>query len=220
MAKGFGKNEVFESQVILPATSGYGVQVGDMDGGGEWTWRDITSQVLVRGTGPTDPTWSQIGSTGFYDFKFAENDVCWFNFHIPHDIASNVVHFHTHWITDGTQTRNCTFQYLYAYQKGFAQGAYDLALAESPLSGNAGIVTAQQAATGTPYTAMVTETAAITIPDLTEPDGIIKIAMTRIANGSPGGADLTDGVFVQTADIHYQSTNIGTVNKAPSFYTS
>ena len=62
---------------------------------------------------------------------------------------------------------------------------------------------------------MVAETTAQTIAGLTEPDGLIHVVVSRITNG---GTDNSDGIFGLTADIHYQSTNMATVNKAPSFY--
>ena len=62
---------------------------------------------------------------------------------------------------------------------------------------------------------MVTETAAITIPTLTEPDGLLYVQVKRITNG---GSENTDNIFMITSDVHYQSTNLTTKNKAPDFY--
>jgi hypothetical protein len=62
---------------------------------------------------------------------------------------------------------------------------------------------------------MVTETEAITIAGLTEPDGILYLHLSRITNG---GTNNTDTIFVTTADVHYQSTNMPTTGKAPGFY--
>jgi len=133
-------------------------------------------------------------------------------------VPDSDIFFHTYWLTNGTSTNNVTWQYTYAYAKGFNQGAFDFALANSPLT-DAGIVTCQQAASGTAYQHMVTETDGVSIAGLSEPDGIIYVNIKRITNGSPGGADNADGVFVLTSDIHYQSTNMATINKAPGFYS-
>ena len=40
--------------------------------------------------------------------------------------------------------------------------------------------------------------------------------MARLTNGAN---DNSDGIFMMKPDIHYQSTNIATKNKAPDFYT-
>lgn len=180
---------------------------------GSTGWRDITSEISLRGGGATNPTWSQLGSTVFYGYKFAVNDEVWMNFHVPHDILpGSDVHLHAHWIPDGTNTQPVKWQWDYAYAKGFGQAAFDLA----GLTTDAGTITAEEAGPGTAYTHMVTESAAITLAGLTEPDGMITVNLTRITNG---GTENTDGIFLLTSDVHYQSTGIATVGKAPNFYT-
>lgn len=180
----------------------------------DFGWRDITGQVMVRGVAATDPTWSQIGSSPFYAYKFALTKKVWFCFHVPHDIVPNrgdgpAIHFHAHWISDGTSTANVTWQWQYMYAKGFDQANFAVAGAT---------VTATQAAPGTAYRHMVTETDGVLIPGLTEPDGLIYVCLTRIANSSSPQTDNTDGIFLLTSDIHYQSTDRCTPNKAPDFY--
>lgn len=173
----------------------------------DFGWKDITGQVLVRGVAATDPAWAQIGSSPFYAYSFNVNDFVWFIFHVPHDIVPGFpVFFHTHWITDGTSTAAVVLEYTYTYAKGFNQANFDSV---------GTVVTASQAAAGTAYRHMVTETAAVNISGLTEPDGIIYVRCRRITNG---GTDNADGVFMLTSDVHHQSTNTATLNKAPDFY--
>ena len=173
----------------------------------DFGWRDITADILTRGVGATDPVWTQIGTSSFYAYAFALNDVAWFNFHIPHDIVPNApIHFHSHWITDGTNTNTVKWQWEYMYAKGFNQAAFNV---------TGTTVTAEQAASGTAYQHMVTETDAQQVAGLTEPDGIIQVKITRVTNG---GTDNTDNVFLLTSDIHYQSSNMSTYGKAPNFY--
>ena len=173
----------------------------------DFGWRDITADITTRGVGATDPVWTQIGSSSFYGYAFALNDVAWFNFHVPHDIVPNsLIHFHAHWITDGTQTNSVKWQWEYMYAKGFNQAAFNV---------TGTTVTAEEAASGTIYQHMVTETTGQQISGLTEPDGIIQVKITRLTNG---GTNNTDEVFMLTSDIHYQSTNQGTYGKAPDFY--
>lgn len=169
-------------------------------------WRDITGEVLTRGVGATDPAWAQIGSGPFYAYSFALNDTCWMVYHVPHDFApSTDVHLHVHWISDGTDANPVKWQFKYAYAKGFNQAAFDSA---------GTTITAQEAASGTAYQHMVTETSAIDM-SITEPDGLILVNITRVTNGA---TDNTDTIFMLTADVHYRSTNLATLNKSPNFY--
>jgi hypothetical protein len=173
----------------------------------DFGWRDITGQVLVRGVAATDPAWSQIGSSPFSAYKFDVNDFVWFIFHIPHDIVPGAdIHFHAHWLTDGTNTAVVKWEWTYMYAKGFNQGNFNV---------NGTVITAEQAAANSAYRHMVTETVGVSIPGLTEPDGIVYVRLRRVTNGA---TDNTDGIFLLTSDIHYQTTDASTVDKAPNFY--
>ena len=173
----------------------------------DFGWRDITGEVVTRGVGATDPSWQQIGSGPFFAYQFALNDVCWMVYHIPHDIVPNsVIHFHVHWIADGTNEQPVKWQWDYTYARGFNQEAFDA-------TGDQ--ITAQQAPPGTAYQHMVTETAGVKINTLNEPDGLIYVKITRLTNGA---TDNTDAIFLLTADVHYQSTGMATYGKAPDFY--
>ena len=170
-------------------------------------FRDITSEVKARGTGPSDPSWSVINGTAFSAYKFGVGDKVWMSFHIPHDyIEGTELYFHSHWLPDGTDTDSVKWQFTYAYAKGHDQAAFDL--------GSPTVVSAEQTVGGTQYQHYVTETVAQTIAGC-EPDGIIEVAVERITNG---GTDNSDDIFLLTADIHYESNNHATVNRAPNFY--
>jgi len=190
-----GPGEVFGNRrLIYPDTSDYG-------------WRDITAAVTVRGTGANDPTWSQIGTSAFYAYQFAVNDECWFAFHVPHDFVPNsLVHFHTHWIPDGTDVNPVKWQFDYMYARGFNQDAFAVA---------GTTITAEEAGPGVAYQHMVTESDGQQIANLDEPDGIIYCRVARITNGA---VENTDAIFLLTADLHYQTTNGATYNKSPNFY--
>jgi|GEM_PF-3999942 len=215
----------FEDSVSLPNDSGTGIQLGRFEDGpapggllANFGWRDITSEVSTRGVVATDPTFTQVGSSEFRFYRFAINKLVWFNFHIPHDyLPSSPVHFHVHWFTDDAATGLVTWQWTYAYAKGFNQEAFDFALANSPRT-TAKVITATQASGGA-FKHMVAETAAVTIPGLTEPDGMICVQLKRISNGTSPLNELSSAPFMITSDVHYRSTNLATLNKAPNFYT-
>lgn len=170
-------------------------------------WRDIVTQIVVRGTGSTDPTWAQIGGGNFFAYTFDINDRAWMGFHVPHDIVpGSDIHFHAHWLPSGTDPAVVKWEFAYTYAKGFNQEA---------MNATGTIVTAEQLAPGVALQHMVTETDAVTIPGLTEPDGIIYCRIRRITNG---GTDNTDTIFLLTTDVHYLSNSLATPNKAPDFY--
>jgi hypothetical protein len=188
----------------ISKVSGVGIKV-DTDAP-TFPWRDILGVIDVQTTGPSNPAYKAVNGTAFYDFQFDIGEKCQMNYHIPHDyVAGTDVFFHAHWMTVGTQTDTAKWEFTYAYADGHGGGSFPLA---SPTT-----VTAEEAADGVAYTHFVTETAAQTIA--MEPDGILEVIITRITNG---GTDLTDDVFLKMGDLHYQSTNIGTKEKAPDFY--
>lgn len=197
----------FSDDLILNNESGKGIRLGDptlYDFG----WRDITGPIEVRGVAATDPSWGQVGSGPFYAYNFGIDDIVWMNFHIPHDIVpSSDIYLHAHWLPDGTDVNTVKWQFTYAYAKGFNQENFDMDTGT--------VITAEEAGPGVAYRHMVTETAAITIPTLTEPDGLLYVQVKRITNG---GSENTDNIFMITSDVHYQSTNLTTKNKAPDFY--
>lgn len=208
----------FSDDIVIPNDSGKGIKVGKIREFQAFGWRDITAPITVRGVAATDPSWSRIGSTNFWAYKFGLGDYVWQPFHVPHDIVpGSAIHFHAHWIP-GTAGAGeyVTWQFDYMYAKGFNQQAFDPALSNSPLV-NEGTVTATEAV-GPQYQHMVTETDAVSIPDLTEPDGIIYVRVGRISNTTSPLNEYSGDVFLLTADIHYQSTNMATVGKAPDFY--
>jgi hypothetical protein len=169
-------------------------------------WRDITSEVKARGTGPTDPGWNQINTTGFWAYNFSIGDKVWLSFHLPHDyIKGTDVFLHSHWLPDGVNTNSVKWQFTYAYAHGHNQAAFNF--------GSPTVVTAEQIVGGTQYQHYVTESVAQTIA--MEPDGILEVEIERITNG---GTDNTDGIFLLTADVHFESNSIGTLNRSPDFY--
>jgi hypothetical protein len=211
MKKEAGTVDYFTDDVVMPAATGKGFKIGTWNEtdaeSPAFGWRDITGPIVVKGVGSKDPSWTQVGSGPFFCYAFGVADECWIPFHIPHDIVPGApVHLHVHWFPSGTNTQPVKWQFTYTYAKGFNQGAYTAA---------GSTVTAESAGPGVAYQNMVTETDAITIAGLTEPDGILYLHLSRITNG---GTNNTDTIFVTTADVHYQSTNMPTIGKAPGFY--
>jgi hypothetical protein len=182
---------------------GQGVRLGDYIEN-HFGWRDITGQVVQRGVGANDPSWAQIGSGPFYAYKFAVNDEVWMTYHVPHDLVVAPVHWHCHWTPVGASLEPVKWEVTYTNARGFGIGTFDE---------NGTTVTAEEAPPAT-LAHMVTETAGIDMVSI-EVDSLILARIRRLTNSA---TENTSDIFMLTADIHYQSSNLATRNKAPNFY--
>lgn len=205
-----GYNEWAEDHEITGNVEVPGVLrvLADADGG----WFDIIGQIIPAPLGPSNPTWTQIDTgSPFYAYAFGVNDFVNIVFHMPHFYASSQgtaptpIFLHAHWFTDGTNTQPVKWQFTYTWAKGFNQGNFNT-------TGTA--ITCEEAAAGTAYRHMVTETSAITNADF-EVDGLLLVQLKRITNG---GTENTDAVFLALADAHIQVDTFSTKNRAPDFY--
>jgi hypothetical protein len=176
-------------------------------------WKDLVSDIHARGSGANDPTWSQIGATGFWAHSFSASTMMqvWTTFHIPHDYAPGTnIYLHTHWVQSGTNTGNCVWGFEYAYAKGYDQAAFPFAASTT--------VRVTAAGSSTPYLHHISEISlANSIPSTNiETDGLIHV---RVFRDATNGADtLTDSVYLLMADCHYQSSHETTPNKNYPFY--
>lgn len=172
-------------------------------------WRDMVGSPIVKGTGANDPTWAAfLGNIYAYSFSATAMKEVWFTYHIDHDYApGTTLYFHTHWSTTGTNTGVCRWGFEYAYAKGFNQANFPATTT----------VYVEQAAAGTAYRHMVAEIAdGDVVPSANlETDGLLLVRIFR--DGAHGNDTLTDAAYLLTADIHFQSNRITTLNKAPPF---
>lgn len=171
-------------------------------------WRDITSDINVKGTGANNPAWTTfINGISTYAFSATVMQECWLVFHVDHDYKPGTgIYLHTHWSTTGTNTGVCRWGFEYTIAKGHNQSNY----------GATTTVYAEQAYQGTAYRHMVTETAEITSAEL-EVDCLILVRVFRDA--AHVNDTLTSVAHLFTSDIHYQADRFATKNKAPNFYT-
>lgn len=192
--------------LVLPNTSGNGIKLNNTTPA--FGWKDLTSSITVRGSGVNAPSWAAwLGNMYAYSFSASTMQECWLEFHLDHDYAPDTaIHFHTHWLTTGTNTGTCRWGFEYTHAKGHNQANFPATTT----------IYAEQAYQGTAYRHMITETTAVTITGL-EPDSLILVRIFRDA--AHVNDTLTDVAFLLTSDIHYQSTGIATKNKTPNFYT-
>ena len=204
--------------LVLPKTSGYGIQV-DVDSP-TFGWKDLIGDVTPKASGAGSPTLTTFRSDIRW-FNYAVGDEGDIVFHIPHDyLPGSDLYIHFHWGHNGTNISGSIDLRLHlSYAKGHQQEDF-------PADTEMHIVVNSLNITNTPqYRHRVDEIQAsssggsvTTIDtDLIEPDGMILVhydvdTIPTITGGS-------GKPFIFGLDLHYQSTNMTTKNKSPNFYT-
>ncbi len=211
------KGFVSEDDLILPKDSGKGIKL-DLDTP-TFGWRDIIGNVEPKATGAGSPTRAAYNGGQGGQYSFVVNDVCDFQFHIPHDYAPGTdLYFHVHWSHNGTSiSGDAVFDVYYTYAKGHNQAAFP---AEKLITVS---YTTTDLATTPQYQHRIDEvimtgpgaTATLTDRDEIEVDGLVLATLKLRTIPTIGGGGL---LFVHTCDIHYQSNNMATKQKAPNFY--
>jgi len=208
--------------LTLPKTSGIGIRVDPA--APTFGWRDILGQIIVKAVGANDPVFNVFrGSIRAYQYSNAIMNEAWVILHIPHDyVPSTDLFMHVHWAQITVDTGGAAgvpgvakwyFDVTYADGHGTAGGAADPFIAPYAVS------VTQQGST-TQYGHMIAEvqiTGASLAASTILPDGLL---IVRVYRDPADVADtLNQAPFLLMADCHYQSTNIGTKQKAPDFYT-
>lgn len=173
-------------------------------------WKDITSDIVLRGSQVVDPTWAQIGASPFWGYQFALTKQVWTTFHINHDyVAGGAIHLHAHWLSAGVDVTNpVKWRFVYSIVKGHNQavgGTLDLT----------GTTVDVSEVSGGAYRHMITETPVTLDVTHAEPDSLILVTVQRVTNGA---TDNTDAVFLMMCDCHYEASRLATPNKNPDFY--
>jgi hypothetical protein len=206
-------NNFIANSLVLPKTSGSGIKVDTTTP--TFAWQDLLGPIVVRGTGvATDPTLNTF-INNVRAYQFTVNDYVEVYFHLGHDyVPGTDIYMHVHWGLNvaGTTSGGVTWEFETTYAKGHDQMAF----------GATKITTVTQAASTVQYQHMIAEipissaggSATLLDNALFEPDGIFMIRVRLTANTVNGGPE----PFAFLADMHYQSTGIGTKNKAPNFY--
>lgn len=203
------------SNMVVPKVAGYGIKVDTATP--TFGWRDLEGPIVPKVTGAGHATWT-VWSGNISEWAFALNDVCDSKFHWPHDwVPGTDVFLHVHWSHNGTAIAGTlTVISNYVWGKGHHQQVYDAEktiLVTEVVTNIAGhpaletFITEVQLSSSSPSAAQI-DTAQL------EPDGLLKLhsKVTSIPTVT-GGA-----LFIEYIDIHYQSSNVGTKQKAPNFY--
>ena len=201
---------------IVDKASGNGIKVDTA--APTFGWRDLLGQIRTRGVGGNDPTDSTYNGN-IKGYKFAVNDECWANYHIPHDYVKGTdIFLHFHWSHIGTLVTggNVTWGADITYSKGHNQAAFPASV-NTTVVGNASTTQYQQIITEIQLSTSGGAAGQIDTDDL-EPDGVIMIRGYLSANNITVSGGAVPDPFLHFKDIHYQSTNIATKDKVPDFY--
>lgn len=202
--------------LTLEKTSGIGIKVDSV--APTFGWRDILGDVLPRNIGASRPTLA-VYRDALREFQFGAGDEEYLKFHIPHDhVAGTDIHLHFHWSHTGTLVTGgtVTFEYEISYSKGHNQAAFPASVSGT-VAGTASTTQYQQVLSEGQISAASPSAAQIDTDDL-EPDGLILTRYGVQANDITVSGGGVPDPFIHFVDIHYQSTNIATKDKAPDFY--
>lgn len=204
------------NSVVMPKTSGMGIQVDTA--APTWGWRDIIGQINPKTVGAGTPALAAFRGN-INAFKFVANDVIDCIFHMPHDyVPGSDIHLHIHWSHNGTAiTGNVVFTHYSTYAKGHNQAAYPAEVTNTITYNTTNIATTPQ------YQHRIDEiqlsaaggSAALLNTTNLEVDGLILVRVVLTTLPTITGGSL----FINMIDVHYQSTNMATKQKAPPFWT-
>lgn len=202
----------------VPKTQGKGIMIGP-NGTETWGWRDLTAELHIHDADPDAPA-ATVYRAGIKQHLFQVNDSAQVSFHLPHDYAMGTnIYIHSHWSHNATNVTggHVTWGFELIYGKGHNQGTFGL-----PVD-----IVEQQDASTIQYQHMICEALASTPGGDTnlldtnqlEVDALIFGRVYLVANNLTISGGGVPDVFLHTVDIHYQSTGVGTKNKAPSFWS-
>lgn len=202
--------------VIIDKATGKGIKVDTTTP--TYPWHDLLG-AITEGQSASKP--SRVAYRGgITQYRFGTGDESFVNYHLPHDYAEGTDLFiHVHWshVDAGVTGGTVDFDLEHSYAKGHQQAAGSVFPASKTL-------TLQATAEAVPYKHMTSEIQLSAVSpsalqmdtDDVEVDGIIMLRVEVAARAMTGS---NPEVFIHQVDIHYQSTNIGTKDKAPDFYT-
>ena len=210
--------KTFTNSLVISAISGNGILLDTT--APSFGWRDITGQIIPD-TAATAPNKNVFrgGTIGMY--SFAAGDQCDIPFHSPHDwVPGSDIYAHVHWSHNGTSIAgNAVFTITATTAKGFNQSNFGAEKSQTITYNTTNIATTPQ------YRHRVDEIQLsnaggtgnfLNTSDI-EVDGLILLNLTMTTLPSIGGGSPNE-IFIFQVDLHYQSTNLSTKNKSPSFY--
>jgi len=216
----------FDGDIVLPHAAGDGIQFGVYGSiPPTYGWHVLNAPFIGMNLDSpmSGPTWTRVGSTAFWAYKFAIGNNVWQSYVIPHDIVpGSSIYFQVRHMSPQASpldTGYVTFKHDWMYAKGHNQATFDPTHATSPLV-NSGVVYSTGAVSTTSYRNMTITSAAVAVTGLTEPGGTLYTQLGRVANQTSPLNSVAIDVLVLGANILYQSTGVPTKQKAHDYYAA
>jgi len=207
--------------LIIEKTSGLGIKVDTATP--TYPWVDLIGFMAVDEARANSATLVVYRGGSVREYRFGVSDKIDLRYHLPHDYAPGTDLFmHVHWSHNGTAiTGTGTFAgtFVMSYAKGHQQASFGAE--KTVVVSNTNITTAN-----TPqYFHRIDEvqisnnggTGGLLDSNIIEVDGMILVNFTVDTIPTITGGTTAEP-FIHAIDIHYQSTGIGTKQKAPNFY--
>ncbi len=207
----------FQDKIILPKEAAEGIQV-DPDSP-DWGWRDLEGVIKEPPVGAGSPALT-VFRGNIKGMAFAANDTYDLVYHMPHDwVSGSDLHFHPHWSHNDTSiSGNLVLTYYVTYAKGHNQADYpaEITITQTIATTSVAVTPQYGHRLNEFQLSSASPSASQLDTDDLEPDGLIKVhlVLTTLPTLSGGSGK----IFIDHVDIHYQSSNIGTKQKAPNFY--
>jgi hypothetical protein len=210
---------------MVLGTSGTGIKV-DSVGTPSFGWRDLIGDITPKTAGAGSPTLATLrAATGVRAFFYAVGEDGDCVFHIPHDyVPGSDLYLHAHWTHNGTAISGTFALTCYvSYAKGHQQANFSAEVAPVISVASLNLTNTPQLRHRVDEIQLSSSTPSATqlnSADI-ETDGLILIHfdVTTIPTitGSIGTPSQNKPAIL-TLDLHYQSSNLATKNKSPSFY--
>lgn len=206
----FNKVEFNSDSPVLSAANTGGIRLDTSNP--RYGWNDLLSSTSVDIDNAADRPGMEEIVTGIKEYKFALNDLAYYEYHIPHDyLMGSNTYIHVHWTHNGVVVSgSVTWELKITYARGYSRGVFNspvtLNLTDTvPITALTHVITEVQLSSPGGSGGLLDTL-------LLEPDGIIKTRLKLITNTS--GVD----PFCLFCDVHYQSTGIPTVNRNYNFW--
>ncbi len=211
---------VVDTTLVLPKTQNTGIKVDTSVP--TYPWVDLLGTVAPRASAPNQATLEIFRGGQVRNWAFAAGDRSDNVFHIPHDyVMGSDLFIHAHWAHNGTAiSGNAVMNFYCSYAKGHNQADFTAEKNTTITYNTTNIATTPRYRHRIDEVAITSTGGSATLIDnaLIEVDGLLLVnfdftTIPTITGGSPNSP------FVFAIDIHYQSTGIGTKQKAPPFWT-
>lgn len=219
-ARNITGQQEFEDTIVLPKTSGKGIKVDTTTP--TYGWKDLLGIIQPKTSGVGSPTLETFRAGQVRRFCYAAGEDGDGEFHIPHDWAPGTdLYIHVHWGHNGTAiSGSLVINWYFTYAKGHNQANFSAEINATQTISTPDIATVPQ------YRHRIDEfqlsaaspsTSQLDTDDI-EPDGLIMYhwdvtTIPTITGGAPNKP------FLFYIDLHYQTTNMPTKQKAPNFYS-